>query len=99
MERQCRSNLRCKPWWVEAGNPKAEPGSAGTPAGVFSATNASQLAGRGAGAPEHSKSRRLAFGFRNSDLPGFNYLGKCLEAPLIKPHPSYSNLDQLPARP
>ena len=54
----------------EARNPKAEPGSASTPAGVFSATNASQLAGRGAGAPGHTASRLRAFGIRASDFFG-----------------------------
>jgi len=52
----------------EIRNPKPEPGSAGTPAGVFSATNASQLAGRVPALLRYSKSRRLAFGFRISEL-------------------------------
>ena len=54
----------------EARNPKLELGSAGTPAGVSSATNASQLAGRGAGAPGHTASRLRAFGIRASDFFG-----------------------------
>ncbi len=52
----------------EARNPEAEPGSAGTPAGVSLATNASQLARGGAGVPGHTESRRLAFGIRASDF-------------------------------
>ena len=63
----------------EARNPEAELGSAGTPAGVSSATNTSQLAGRGAAFPGtrnhaawHLELRlRISFGFRISDFyPG-----------------------------
>jgi hypothetical protein len=49
-------------------NPRAEPGSAGTPAGVSSARNAWQPAGRDAGVTAHTQSRRLAFSIRASDF-------------------------------